>query len=55
MGLADLSEVAATPQQNLYAVSQRCEEYVFYHTNLRTTGIRKAARGIDFLPCAAKP
>jgi hypothetical protein len=36
-------------------VSQRCAVFFFRHTNLRTTGIRKAARGIDVLPCATKP
>jgi hypothetical protein len=55
MGSADLPEAAATPQQNSYTVSQQCVVFVFRHTNLRMTGIREAARGIDVLPHAAKP
>jgi hypothetical protein len=53
MGSADLPEAAATRQQNLYTVSQRCAVFVFRHANLRTTGIREAARGVDVLPHAA--
>jgi hypothetical protein len=55
MGLADLPEAAATCQQNLYTISQRCVVFVFRHANLRTTGIHEAVRGADVLPRAAKP
>jgi hypothetical protein len=55
MGSADLPEATATRQQNLYTVSQLCEEFVFCHANLCMTGIREAARGVDVLPHAAKP
>jgi hypothetical protein len=55
MGSADLPDAAATHQQNLYTVLQRCAVFIFCHANLRMTGIRKAARGVDVLPRAAKP
>jgi hypothetical protein len=57
MESADLPEAIATRQQNLYTILQWCAVFVFrHHANLRTTaGIRKAARGIDVLPRAAKP
>jgi hypothetical protein len=42
-------------QQNSYTVLQRCTVFVFCHANLRTTGIREAALGIDVLPRATKP
>jgi hypothetical protein len=37
MGSADLPEAAATHQQNLYTVSQRCAVFVIRHANLCTT------------------
>jgi hypothetical protein len=54
MGSADLPEAAATRQENLYTVSQRCVVFVFHQANLCTTGIRQAARGVDVLPLPAK-
>jgi hypothetical protein len=55
MGSADLPEASATRQQNLYSVSQQFTVFVFHHANPRTTGICKAARGINVLLRAAKP
>jgi hypothetical protein len=55
IGSADFPEAAAARQQISYTVSQRCTVFVFRQANLRMTGIREAARGVDVLPRAAKP
>jgi hypothetical protein len=54
MGSADLPVAEATRQQISYTVLQGCTVFVFQHANLRTMGIRKAARGVHVLPLAAK-
>jgi hypothetical protein len=55
MGSADLSEAAATRQQNLYTVSLRWAVFIFRHANLLMMGICEAAHGPDVLPRVAKP
>jgi hypothetical protein len=54
MGSADLPEATATHHKNSHTVLQRCVVFVFCHANLRTMGIREAARGVDVLLRAAK-
>jgi hypothetical protein len=56
MGTADLPEPAATYTTSYsLSVTLFYAVFIFRHATLRTTGIREAAHGVDFLPRAAKP